>query len=144
VPLDFEGRIPAYAQACVWSPLTTACPYTPVGDFSRLVDEPALPGPPRSGVVTATWSAATPAQETMLLTAYSYDANGGFASFGTVQGKSPLKLTMPSLALPPGQTFVVGLFPQEQDGWLPVGVGGWAKANPVDQPYRLEGEIVVG
>lgn len=137
VPYTFDGRIPAYVEACAWTPAFGMCQDSP-SDFSKIRDAPVLPGAPTGATITATWTSAAPTNDQMVLTIFSYDQKGHFKSYGYVVGPSPLKFTPKSIAVPEGQKLIVGLFPQDvaQAG---TPVGGRAGGTPVEQPYKLDG-----
>jgi hypothetical protein len=124
VPYKFDATIPAYFEACAF----------PAGCFgtggSLTSDE--LKFAPVSGVLTMTWSAASPATESLEI-AIGVITSSSSMYYGT-SGSSPLKFDLKSLAVPAGAKVVVDVY-VPGEGVFPAYVSG----TPMDQPVSIAG-----
>jgi hypothetical protein len=139
-PLAFEGMMPAYAEACGWTPVVGQCADAPpTADFSKAIYEPALNGTPAAARVTFTWEAASPANTQM--TGFIQDrSDQGVVDLAYLTGASPLTLEVKDLHLKGKLSFVLA-GPLEN---TPDGPGGAAASeSPADQPWKLAGNVTL-
>lgn len=142
VPIAFDGVTPAYAEPCAFAIVGGTCgDLPPTADFSKVRVEPKLNGTPKSLRVTITWTAASPAESQMTIFAGSHSGNQYGSGWGAT-GPSPLSLNVPDLALKPGYQLYVGLAGPWAGEYTPAG-GASASANPMDQPWKLAGEVTL-
>lgn len=141
VPIAFDGKIPAYAEACAFALVTGQCVAAPpTADFTTLRTEVETDGVPTAGTVVATWTPASPAHQELF--AFAFATSGDrFADLGWAMGASPLALELDFSEMSPGDTIYMGLAPPGRSVDGPVAV--WTSASPAEQAFHLAGQLTV-
>lgn len=130
VPAKLAGDIPAFFEPCVQS---AACVYAPPGAAWTNVLAYEGNGTPMGVEATVIWTAASPRTENLNLW---LQVSTGSTTYGytLASGPSPLKASVPKIALPPGGKVAIGVGTFAAAGAGPV----WLYASPAEQTFDLQ------
>jgi hypothetical protein len=138
----FDGLTPAYEETCAFVVLVGQCAdVPPTADFSKVRAEPKLNGTPKQVHLTITWTAASPAEQTMTAFVGTRIGDDYSTGFGKV-GSSPLTLDVPDLQAKSNAQLYIGLI-GPWEGEYPGPAGASASANPMDQPWKLNATVTL-
>lgn len=140
-PFAFDGKVPMYAEACFFVVQAGDCvSVLPTSDFAGARYETTPEGALVAATATATWTAAAPTSQEMVLFAFSSDGES-WQAHGWVVGPPGVALELEELdAFVPGGALYVGLsVPSEGVGV--DAVAAWGSASAAEQPFHLEGVL---
>lgn len=140
-PFAFDGKVPVFAEACFFAVQVGDCvSVLPTADFAGARYEATPGGALVAATATATWTAAAPTAQEMVVFAYSTDGET-WQAHGWAMGPPGITLELEELdAFVPGGTLYVGLSVPSR-GAGAEGVAAWGAASPAEQPFHLEGVL---
>lgn len=136
VPLVLDGKIGSQVVGCLGAGSAIQCVGAPISQDAAHLETP-VEGQAVAAALVVTWTPTSPFTERLAVIIES--AGAWHAAMGT----SPLTLDVEELGFPAGEPVSVRVAPVRGGVHLPGAASTSVLVTPQDQPFRLEGHLLV-